>query len=176
MRAVMVWSQHATPLRGGESTAFGALWLTPIPAAEREAGACALLLIQDSARGAMRNGERIGPGLHLLRHADRIQLGAQDLWVSVQPEPEETTYDPASHGPDLFCPRLQLRLRPGDPVVICPGPPPRPCGLLYDARAWEAGVRCACGFEPGAPPWHPPTTVTTRRTLDALVALARRDP
>ena len=105
-----------------------------------------------------RNRIPLDCGAHVLRHADCLEMGSGRLWISATGKAEETSYDPAIHGEDRFCPRTKARLAPNDPIVVCPGTPRDKCEAIYKAAAWKIGTPChQCGFDPGAPPWEPPT-------------------
>lgn len=166
------WLDPADRISEGETGPDGAVFVAPVLRSDSDA--CAVALVPLIA-ALQRNGIRARAGLHLLGHADRLELGSLRAWIAVESIPDEAHYDPAVHGVDLLCAALGVRLRTGEPVVICNGPPSRACGLIYKASAWRAGVACACGFRRGAPRWTPtpPTivspTASHRRLLDELL-------
>lgn len=139
----------------------------------REGDACAVLLVPSAAESrALVNGSAAPSGMHLLRHGDRVDVSEKTLWVSAGAAPEETRYDPQTHGEDVFCFRTKARLEPGEPIVICPGTSKTTCGMIYKASAWELGIPCHnCRFDPSKPAWHPPAP-KTRSHLDEFFALA----
>ena len=103
------------------------------------------------------------PGLHELRHADRLELRRETFWISTEFSAEETDYDPAKHPPDAFCFLTKARLSEGDPITICPGTPDTACGMVYKRAAWVMAQQSAtafgcpnCGFTPARAAWTPP--------------------
>ena len=154
-------------------------------AVEREDGILAVLVVvpgggatapSPSAVVARVNGAGAPAGMHLLRHADRIEVGRTVYWVSSAGIPREQAYDPAVHGEDVFCFLSKVRFAPGDALVACPGTPQRPCGMLISKRALEAGLTChACGWNPDAPAWRPtpPRRAPAGSAADRLRARAR---
>jgi hypothetical protein len=116
------------------------------------------------------NGLPVGPGMHVLRHADRLELGSLLVWLSADARPETTTYDPQRDGETVFCARTKVRLAAGDEIVRCPSVPGVDCDLIYRASAWEAALKChGCGFDRSARPWSPPSA---RRSLSLEDVLA----
>jgi hypothetical protein len=139
-----------------------------------------------SARGALPldspsiNGIRISAGMHLLRHADRIEVTGLTYWISGELEVEATTYDPATHGEDVDCFLTKAPLSPGQLIKLCPGIPGVPCKLIYKAEAWDLamrpgnGISCPnCGFTPDSAGWQPPP-LQPKRNFDALRSLLPR--
>jgi len=119
------------------------------------------------------NGSRVSAGMLLLHHGDRIDAGGNTYWVAASVTPREELYDPEVHDPDQFCFRTKIRFSPGDPVVLCPGPPGRRCGILYSKAAWATGLPChaqSCQFDPKAPAWQPPRA----RAASSVAALLER--
>jgi hypothetical protein len=118
----------------------------------------ALLVTPEPFEGRLaRNGQLVAAGIEVLRHGDRLEIDDLRVWVSAAAVPIESTYDPALHGDEAFCARTRSRLRPGEPIVICPGTESTPCGALYKAEAWTVGRRChQCGRASGATAWKPP--------------------
>lgn len=103
------------------------------------------------------DGVAVADGLHVLRHGACVLYGESRYWLSSERAAEESTYDPAVDGGDVFCARTKLRLEPGDAIVRCPGTPSRSCDLLFRASTWDAALRChQCGHDPSAPRWSPP--------------------
>ena len=140
----------------------------PVPA---QRGGIAMLLVPDGLDGRLtRNGHRLAAGAHLIAHADGLAWEGLRVWVAREEAPTEAVYDPEVHGPDVFCARTRSRLRPGEPVVICPGTATTECGVLYRAAAWM-NLRChLCGFNPGGEAWSPPQRENGE--LDDLLRLA----
>ncbi len=168
------------------SMAWSALWLTadgvrtePRPGAVQlrgveplgDEGTCAVALVAPGCTSLRVNGMRVESGLWLLCHADRVELGATTVWVALELAPEHVAYEPALHGTDLGCCRLKVKLRPGEPIVICCGTASHTCGMVFRAAAWGA-VCPNCGFDPAAERWTPPALQPRRRRLDAF-GLAR---
>ena len=154
-----------------------------IPVVERDGvdGVIAALVIP-WGRGAAAwnepavNGVRVLAGMHLVRHADRIEVGDDVFWVAAASVPREERYDPSVHGEDLFCFRTKARFAPGDPLVVCPGAPDKACGMMVAKRAWDIGLAChGCGWDPSAPEWQPPRWARARQVsaADRLLELAR---
>jgi hypothetical protein len=129
----------------------------------------AVVIVPDDAPFVLRrNGSRLRPGLHALSHAHSIEFLDFTLWISAEGAPEEAMYDPERHEKEAYCYRTKARLRPGEPIVICPGVPEVPCGAPYKKAAWETGLRChVCGFDPSRPRWCPPPRAK-ERSLDEL--------
>lgn len=134
---------------------------------------CGVALVPDaSTGGVLLNGVRIGPGMHVLRHADRVSLNGQAVWFAIAAASDEVTYDPDVHGHPVYCHRTKARLKAGDPIVICRGTPQSDCGMMFTASAWSAGIPChSCGAQPDEPGWTPPTS-ERRGSLVELLALA----
>ena len=120
--------------------------------------ACGVALVPDACTGrVLLNGVRLRPGMHVLRHADRIALDGRAVWLSIAATPDEVLFDPQVHGDPVFCHRTKARLKEGDPMVICRGTPEVDCGMMFAAAAWGAGLPChSCGAQPGDPGWTPP--------------------
>lgn len=135
-------------------------------------GGIAALVTPEWLEGCIaRNGQPLPAGVQVLRHGDRLDLGGLRVWVSATVAPVETAYDPALHGDEAFCARTRSRLRPGEPIVICPGTEAAPCQALYKAEAWALGRRChQCGRDPRAAAWRPP--VPEKENYRDLVRLA----
>lgn len=127
-------------------------------------GVLAAVLVPDDLAGyVVINGSPIASGLAATRHADCVEIDGQKFWTSGESSPQETDYSPAKHSADVFCFLTKARLREGEPITICPGPPGRPCGMIYKRAAWQTVVtqsgrfRCPnCSFDPQAPRWTPP--------------------
>jgi hypothetical protein len=116
-----------------------------------------------------------------LQDRDRLTVGEQLFWLSAECRAEETEYDPARHGRDVFCFMTKARLREREPVTICPGRPGALCGMIYKRAAWEAlveqpgGFCCPnCSFNPLAPPWKP-AVPTPRKSLANLTHLLHQE-
>jgi hypothetical protein len=123
------------------------------------------------------NGLPLVPGLHELRHADRLDVRHQTFWISTEFSAEETEYDPSAHPPEAFCFLTKARLAQGDPIAICPGTPDTPCGMIYKQAAWVmaqqsgAAFGCPnCGFSPARAAWAPPVQ-RRAESLDQLLEL-----
>jgi hypothetical protein len=130
-------------------------------------------LVPDATTGRVHlNGARLGPDLHVLRHADRVALEGRAVWFAIAATPDEVLYDPETHGDPVFCHRTKARLKEGDPMVICRGTPEADCGMMFTAAAWSAGIPChSCGAQPGDSGWMPPPT-EHRGSLAELLGLA----
>ena len=120
-------------------------------------------------------------GLFALRDRDHLQFHNHSFWVSATCMTEETEYDPARHGPDVFCFMTKARLREGEEITICPGQPGVACGTIYKRAAWNAfveqpgGFRCPnCSFDPHAPAWQP-SLPAPRRSLAHLIHSMRQE-
>jgi hypothetical protein len=141
-------------------------------------GPVAVALVPDALHGAARrHGLPLEAGLHLLRHADRVDLAGWMVWVAGDGAPEEVPYDEAVHGADQHCARTKAAIRPGELVVRCPGTRDRPCGMLFRADAWRLQLPChACRFDPRQPAWRPASPVPRSRLHELVrrVADARR--
>ena len=135
--------------------------------------ACGVALVPDATTGHVRlNGARLGPGLHVLRHADRVALDDRAVWLAVAATADEVAYDPEVHGSPVFCHRTKVRLEKGDAMVICRGTPEADCGLMFTAAAWNTGIPChSCGARPGDAGWMPPPA-EHRGSLAELLGLA----
>lgn len=133
------------------------------------------LLLVAPTRSVACNGGRCPAGVQPLRHGDRLNVGATELWISGDVEPEPVAYDAAVHGSDQFCLRTKARLLTGESVVVCPGTAGAWCGMLYKAAAFALHLRChACGRDPRAPRWRPPAAKPDR-LRDILARLTRAD-
>ena len=140
----------------------------------------AVALVPDALAGAVQlNGRLVEPGMHLLQHGEWMAVHEQRIWVSAARCAEETAYDPAVHGEEVYCFRTRARLQPGDEIAVCPGTAQHPCGMLYKLSAWQVGLACPhCGFDPTQPAWQPPATNSNvKAKLDELLQLVnhRRD-
>jgi hypothetical protein len=140
-----------------------------------EGGVCGAVLVPEaSSRRARLNGIRLGGGLHVVRHGDRVDLGARSAWFAVAAEPDRVIYDPELHGERLFCLRTKAQLKPGDAIVVCAGTPDQPCGMKYKASAWVDTMACHhCGAVSAQTTWTPPAP-TGGASLERLLLLARR--
>src|SRR2546427_9752921 len=156
-------SGEITPLDSGVAAKDLPLLILPAP---DESGTCAVALVSEICdQPISRNGVSLSAGIHLLASKDRMNLGERTFWVSAFASPEETVYDPAVHGEDVFCFRTKARLTRGAAIVICP------CKMIYKASAWATGVACHnCHFDPSQPAWEPPAP-RERNSLDAFLAL-----
>jgi hypothetical protein len=130
----------------------------------------ALLVPQAFRQQASVNGVPLGPGVHLVEHADQLSIGNDVVyWIAQQLVPREQSYDPTIHGEDKFCARTKARINTADRIVICPGLPRRRCGLIYRVEAWAIGVAChGCKFDPSAPGWTPPPPALRSRINELL--------
>jgi hypothetical protein len=119
---------------------------------------CGVALVPDaSGGGVLLNGVRIGPGMHVLRHADRVAQNGRSVWFAIAAAPDEVAYDPEIHGDPVFCHRTKARLTPGDAMVICRGTPKADCRMMFTSAAWDAEIPChSCGALPGESGWTPP--------------------
>ncbi len=133
---------------------------------------CGVALVPDAwAGGVLLNGVRLRPGMHVLRHADRVTLDGRAVWFAIAAAPDEVRYDPEVHGQPVYCHRTKARLKEGDPMVICRGTPAADCGMMFTAAGWNAGVPChSCGATPGDVGWTPPPS-ERRGTLIELLKL-----
>lgn len=141
---------------------------------------CVLLIPWRVAGRVTCNGIALLPGLHELRHADRLEWDHKVFWISTEFSAEETEYDPAKHPSDAFCFLTKARLAAGDPIVICPGTANTPCGMIFKHAAWamaqQAGTALGCpncGFNPARDGWTPPAEKPAGE-LDRLLELAAR--
>ncbi len=145
-----------------------------------EGGALAAILVPPEAEGAVLcDGGALCPGLHLIRHADQLEVDGQTFWVAASVSADVTTYDPAIHGDDVYCFVTKVRLHPGDEIVSCPGRPGVPCGIIYRRAAWEMALesdprfRCpGCRFDPSEGVWKP--SVPEISSLKSFLEKARR--
>lgn len=171
--AVRFSANRVSPIEMNASPVTGeSLMISPVA---RKGDVLGIVLVPDDLGGiATRNRLFIDGGLHVLRHADCLELGRNRLWVAVAEKGDETVYNPAVHGDDRFCPRTKARLVPNELVVVCPGTPQDECGALYKAAAWKINTPChQCGFDPGASPWEPPVS-RPRNSLHELLQHAYR--
>lgn len=142
------------------------------PIAPRSGAIGAALVPDERDRAVLLNGVPLRPGLHLVQHADCLNLDVQTFWFAAVRTVDETTYDPAVHGAELFCELTKARLEPGEPIVLCPGSPEQPCRAVFRRPAWELAMqsetmrRCAhCGFRPDESDWTP-NEPQPQRTFD----------
>jgi hypothetical protein len=133
----------------------------------------AVLLVPPSGCAGSCNGIPLGPGTHVIQHADRIDIDDLTFWVAASNAVEIVAYDPDVHGADVFCLLTKARLQPGADIVCCPG-----CGMIYRSAAWEmvldadSKFRCpGCRFDPFAGEWEP--TLPRTSSLDRIIELAR---
>lgn len=152
--------------------------LTVMPIAPVRQVVGVALVPEQTAGQIARNGMALEPGLHELRHADRLDVNGQTFWISVELSAEETKYDPEKHSPDAFCFLTKARLNEGDAVTICPGTPDTSCGVIYKQAAWEMAQKSAtpfrcpnCGFDPARATWAPPVERSSQ-SLDQLFQIA----
>lgn len=136
---------------------------------------------QSSAELVALNGSPVRNGLHLLRHADRLDLAGRSFWVSAESSLRRTQYAADHHGAEVRCGLTKARLREGQAIVICPGVPGTPCGVVYKAQAWDAVItanpqmKCThCGYRPGQSTWQPPIPKPRKGILDGLRQLTTR--
>ena len=147
--------------------------LLPIkPSSDR----CGVALVPDASTGrVLLNGVRLGPGMHVLRHADHVALDGQAVWFAIAAAPDEVLYDPDVHGHPVYCHRTKAPLDGGDSMVICRGTPEGDCGMMFTATAWSAGIPChSCGALPEDPGWTPPQSERSG-SLAELLALVEED-
>ena len=130
----------------------------------------------DASTGrVLLTGVRLWPGMHVLRHADRVALDGQSVWFAVAAAPDEVLYDPEAHGDPVYCHRTKARLKAGDEMVICRGTSEADCGMMFTTAAWSAGIPChSCGALPGDPGWTPPPS-ERRGSLIELLELVKED-
>jgi hypothetical protein len=128
------------------------------------------------------NGSPAANGLHPLRHADRLEVAGRTLWIVAESDLLRVRYAADQHGPEVRCGLTKARLREGQEVVICPGVPGTPCGVVYGASAWDAVIqanprmKCTrCGYRSGQAAWQPPVPKPRKELLDGLRQLALRD-
>jgi hypothetical protein len=160
---------------GGLAGSGPAAGLSCAVLAARRGRAIGALLVPDALAGGVAiAGVPAGPGLHALRHADRVDLAGHPFWISADTEPVECGYDPTRHGEDQRCLRTKTRLVAGEAIVVCPGTPAAACGGLFKRAAWRPTLRChQCGHDPTARRWQPPRRGPGAR-LAELLALAKR--
>ncbi len=137
---------------------------------EPSGSSCGVALVPDASTGrVLLNGVRLGPGMHVLRHADRVALDGRAVWFAIAVAPDEVLYDPEVHGHPVYCHRTKARLTEGDPMVICRGTPKADCGMMFTAAAWSAGIPChSCGALPGEPGWTPPPSERRGSLIELL--------
>lgn len=137
------------------------------------------LVPEDMDGRVTRNGHLLQPGIHELRHTDRLEVNGQTLWVAENVTVRTVSFDPEKHatGPDTFCEITKGRIASGDKVVLCPGRPGAECTAVFKAKAWEmflqsgASAACPqCGFRPNDADWEPPSP-KERVSLDELFEL-----
>ena len=134
-----------------------------------------LLIAPAQPHAVFVDGLGVGPGMHALRHGQRVEFGGTTAWVAGDPAPIERTYDPAIDGAEQRCLRTKVRLVAGEPITVCPGTDARPCGGLFRRAAWTAGLVChVCGFDPAARRWRPPVSAASD-ALRRLLALGGDD-
>ncbi len=135
---------------------------------------CGVALVPDACTGrVLLNGVRLRPGMHLLRHADRVAMDGRAVWFAIATEPDEVLFDPEVHGDPVYCHRTKARLGEGDPIVICRGTPEADCGMMFTAAAWGAGLPChSCGAQPADPGWTPPQAERGGSLVDLLKLVA----
>lgn len=140
-------------------------------------GAVGLLMFSCDSTHVLLNGLPIAVGAHAVRHGDRIDVGDQTFWVSVDSHAEEVGYDPAIHGDDVFCFLTKARIVAGQMIKICPGTPGTSCGVIYKSDAWDMAFRsdtpmkCPnCGNSSERGRWQPPEQ-KTKRSLDGIFQL-----
>ena len=162
----------------------GPVWVGPTPPGpntgilvipvEADDGVRAVALVPEASTSPVaRNGRPLGPGLHELRHSDRLDVGEAVVWLSGQRTAEATSYQPGRHPPGAHCARTRRRLVEGEAIVLCPGTPTRDCNLIFQAEAWALELPChRCRHDPRAPAWSPPLVPKASR-VDELLHLAR---
>lgn len=167
-----LWFGVSKPILG-EKAAVGAVAICPI---ESRAGYIGVAAVPDELAGQVTLcGNPLWAGMHALRHADRLVVNGQSVWIAANFAFEAVAYDPAVHGEDLRCFISKARLSPGQEIVCCPGTPGHPCGQIYAKTSWgramqsQAQMRCAnCGFHPDAADWRPPD-LQSSRTIDDIL-------
>lgn len=116
------------------------------------AGAICAILVPDGMAGTVwKDRLPLRGGLYLLGPGTELKVRDQLYWIAADTTPEQTSYEPGTHGEDLCCHLTRAPLSPGEAIVVCPGLPGVACGLLYRATAWrtavESGLACpACGY------------------------------
>ena len=135
---------------------------------------CGVALVPDACTGrVLLNGVRLRPGMHVLRHADRVAMDGRAVWFAIAATPDEVRFDPEVHGDPVFCHRTKARLTEGDPMVICRGTPEADCGMMFTAAAWGAGLPChSCGAQPGDRGWTPPSSERSGALAELLELVA----
>lgn len=174
--AITVWTtvEGVSRSRSGASVALVEGELVVV-AARRGRVVGQLLVAPAHPSGVFVDGLGVGPGMHALRHGQRIEFGGTTAWVAGDPAPIERSYDPAADGAEQRCLRTKVRLVAGEPITVCPGTDARPCGGLFRRSAWTAGLVChVCGFDPAARRWRPPASWRTDN-LRRLLALGGDD-
>ncbi len=136
-----------------------------------------VLVPRQAVEKVARNGIPLAPGLHELRHADRLDVHRETLWISAELSAEKTVYDPVKHPPDAFCFLTKARLNEGDSIAICSGTPETSCGVIYKEAAWDMAqesptpFKCPnCGFDPVRAAWVPPVK-RANQSLEQLFQL-----
>ena len=188
MRTTEIWTTESEDTPAPTQTR-AAVWLSPqgldsagdpsprpepdsvmVLPTEPAGSTCGVALVPDAFTGhVLLNGVRIGPGMHVLRHADHVALDGQAVWFAIAAAPDEVVVDPEIHGGPVFCHRTKTRLKPGGEMVICRGTPKADCGMMFTAGAWSAGVRChSCGALPGDPGWTPPPSERSGSLFELL--------
>ena len=173
---VTVWTTVAGVSRNRSGASVALVEGELVVVAARRGRVVAQLLVAPAHLGGVRvDGLVAGPGMHALRHGQRIEVGGATSWVAGDPVPIERTYDPAVDGAEQRCLRTKARLSVGEPITVCPGTDARPCGGLFKRAAWTAGLVChVCGFDPSARRWRPPT-LGPSGDLRRLLALGGQD-
>ncbi len=135
---------------------------------------CGVALVPDACTGrVLLNGVRLRPGMHVLRHADRVALDGRAVWLAIVAAPDEVLFDPEVHGDPVYCHRTKARLKEGDAMVICRGTPEVDCGMMFTAAAWGAGIPChSCGAQPEDPGWTPPPSERAGSLAELLALVA----
>jgi len=162
-------SEAGVESASGNETDWDAVLVLPLEATQ---GPVAAALVPEALDGiATRHGLPLEAGLHLLRHADRIDLAGWTVWIAGDGPPVEEPYDEAVHGAGQHCGRTRARLNPGELVVRCPGTATAQCGMLYRADAWRLHLPChSCRHDPKRPAWRPPAP-QPRSRIHELVRL-----
>jgi len=129
-----------TPLEGvSHALAGGAKLLR----SEDESGREQWVVVHPPGLSLRVNGVAIGTGIRVLAHQDELRLSEEgiQLYFSSEELPSVVAYD----GVDgARCPRCQLPIEHGDPVVRCPQ-----CGVWHHQAAqkellcWTYSPRCA---------------------------------
>jgi hypothetical protein len=123
------------------------------------------------------NGRPLSAGLWALRHADRLDVDGRSIWIAVETSVDETHYDPALHGADVYCLLTKKRLAVNDAIAICPGTPGKSCGAVYSLAAWRLAQKSTrpfkcpgCGYSPAKAVWQPETP-QPNKTLEKLLEI-----